>query len=112
MSEYDGINITQQQFNCRNEANFRHGFATKVGLLLQKIAVPYLDHFQSVADIIPVIRHQSFLGFALHHVGRTDEAIAILKQERDRLKELDMTNQDIVTLLENVEQKLVSVYSP
>lgn len=100
------VGATQSQFNCKNEENFRRGFATKIGPLLLKVAVPYLDRFQTVADIIPVIRHPSFLGFALHHVGRAGEAVAALQRERDRLRRLDTTNRDVATLLEHVERLL------
>jgi hypothetical protein len=106
VSQHDGVNITQEQFNCKYEENFRRGFANKVAPLLLKVAVPYLDRFQTVADIIPVIRHASFLGFALHHVGRSMEAAAALQKERDRLRGLDTTNKDVATLLEHVERLL------
>jgi len=106
LSEYDGVNVTQQQFHCKYEEGFRRGFTRTVQPLLLNAAVPYLDQFQTVADIIPVIRHPSFLGFALHHVGRSDEAIAALQRERERLKRLDTDNVDVATLLEHVDQLL------
>ncbi len=106
LSEYDGVNLTQQQFNCKYEENFRRGFARTVHPLLLKVAVPYLDRFQTVADIVPVIRHPSFLGFALHHVGRSEEAVAALQREKDRLRRLDTKNKDVATLLEHVERLL------
>ncbi|MFO0968828.1 MAG: hypothetical protein U0793_25010 [Gemmataceae bacterium] len=106
LSESDGVNITQQQFNCKNEDNLRRGFATTVGPLLLKVAVPYLDRFQKVDDIVPVIRHPSFLGFALHHLGRSEEAVAALQRERARIRTLDMSNKDVAALLEHVERLL------
>jgi hypothetical protein len=100
------VGATQSQFNCKSEDSLRRGFATTVGPLLLKVALPYLDCFQTVADIVPVIRHPSFLGFALHHVGRSDEAVVVLQRERDRLRRLDTTNKDVATVLEHVERLL------
>lgn len=106
LSEADGVNLTQQQFNCKAEGNFRHSFITTVAPLLLNVAVPYLDCFQSVASIIPAIRHPSFLGFALHHVGRSDEAVPILQREKERLQQLDTKNNDVAALLAEVERLL------
>jgi hypothetical protein len=100
------VGLTQRQFNCKNEENFRKGFSNKVSPLLLKVAIPYLDRFQTVADIIPAIRHPSFLGFALHHVGRTSEAVAVLSKERERLRRLDTTNTEVASMLEHVESLL------
>jgi hypothetical protein len=107
LSEHDGISSRQEQFNCKNEENLRRGFTSKVGPLLLNVAIPYLDRFQTVEDIIPAIRHPSFLGFALHHVGRIVEAIAALEKERDRLRRLDTSNEDVACLLQHVERLLI-----
>lgn len=96
----------QSQFHCKNEDAFRRDFAANVGPSLARVAIPYLDRFRTVADIVPVIRHPSFLGFALYHVGRFDEARSALQQERERLRKLDTSNKDISVLLERVEQLL------
>ena len=100
------VGPTQSQFNCKNEENLRRVFARTVEPALLKVAIPYLDRFQSVADLIPVIRHPSFLGFTLYHAGRWDEAVAALQQERDRLRRLNTTNSDVATLLTEVERLL------
>lgn len=106
LSEHDGVNLTQQQFNCKSEENFRSSFSRKVRPLLLEVAIPYLDRFQTVSDIIPFIRHPSFLGFALHHVGRIEESRVALEKERIRLKQLDTTDESVSALLDNVEKLL------
>ena len=106
LSEHDGVNLTQQRFNCKSEENFRNGFSRKVRPLLINVALPYLDRFQSVGDIIPAIRHPSFLGFALHHVGRRSEAITVLAKERERLRQLDTTDRRVASLLEHIDRLL------
>lgn len=106
LSEHDGVNLTQQRFNCKNEENLRRRFAATVEPLLKKVAIPYLDRFQTVEDLIPAIRHASYLGFALHHVGRHAEARIALERERERLKRLDVTNEDVASLLGDVERLL------
>lgn len=100
------IGITQSQFNCKDDDNFRRRFTATVGPALLRVAIPYLDRFQAVADIIPAIRHPSFLPFALHHVGRHDEAFAALRRERDRLRSLNSSTKEVVMLLEEVERLL------
>ncbi len=99
---------SQAMFNCKNEENMRRRFMNTVGPALLKVAIPYLDRFQSVSDIIPVIRHPSFLGFALNYVGRFEEAVVALKGERHRLMELGSSNKDVAVLLEEVERLLAN----
>ncbi|HKA06523.1 MAG TPA: hypothetical protein VKD71_04645, partial [Gemmataceae bacterium] len=106
MSEHDGVNLTQQHFNCKTEENLRRRFAATVAPLLLNAAIPYLDRFQTVTDLIPEIRHPAFLGFALHHVGRTAEAVIALQAERDRLRRLDTKDTNVRDLLAHVESLL------
>jgi len=104
LSEHDGVNLTQQQFNCKSEENLRKRFERTVAPLLANVALPYLDQFQAVPDILPVIRHSSFLGFALHHLGRTAEAEVILRSERERLIRFRSNDPDVTALLGHVER--------
>jgi hypothetical protein len=105
MSE-EGIGRRQESFSCETPDSFRRDFERAVKPLLLEFAIPYLDKFQSVADIIPAIRHPSFLGFALYHVGRTAEAREALRKEKERLRHLDTTNEEVATMLEHVDKLL------
>src|SRR5262245_30193226 len=106
LSENDGVGSTQEQFSCRTEEHFRRSFEKRVRRLLLEVAVPYLTRFQSVADIIPVIQHPYFLGFALHYVGRRAEARVALEEERATLARLDPTNEEVALVLARLEKLL------
>jgi len=101
-----GVGLYQEKFSCRSKDDFRQHFEELVKPLLLTFAIPYLDQFQDVADIIPAIRHSSFLGFALHHVGRTAEAREVLEEERQRLQQLDTNNEEVAAMLEYVDRLL------
>ncbi len=106
LSDHDGVGLTQQQFDCTTAANLRNSISSEVGALLCNVAIPYLDRFQTVEDIIPVIRHPLFMGFALYHVGRVEEAVHRLKSERERLQGLDKSDRNVASLLEHIERLL------
>jgi len=106
LSEHDGVGLTQEQFTCKNEAVLRSSLMGRVGGLLLNLAVPYLDRFQTVADLVHVIRHPSFLGLALYYVGRTAEAVEVLRVERERLRGLDTSDRRVGVLLAHVESLL------
>jgi hypothetical protein len=106
LSESDGVSITQQHFHCKTEEGFRREFTKKVSQLFIRVGIPYLNRFESVEDVLPVIRHSSFLGFALLHVGRRVEALAALNKEKERLQLLDAKNKDVSFLLGHINELL------
>lgn len=100
------LGLDQQQFNCKSEENLRQRFESTVKPLLLTKAIPYLDRIQTVQDMLPLIKHPSFLGLAMHHVGRTEEAKSLLQKERDRLSKLDQGDKTVSNLLSRVNQLL------
>ena len=98
--------MTQQSFNCRYEDNFRRRFERTVGPLLLNSGIPYLDQFQTVEDIIPVIRISYFLGFALDYVGRHEEARTVLLQEKERLSQCDQSAARVALSLQRIDEIL------
>jgi hypothetical protein len=80
-----GVGPFQQIFRGRTEEGFRRNFEREVKPALETLAVPYLDQFCSLSDLIPVLRNKLSLGFALHAVGRHQDAREVLAVERTRL---------------------------
>lgn len=101
-----GVGPDQQQFNCKSEENLRQRFESTVRPLLLTKAIPYLDRIQTVQDMVPLIKHSSFLGLAMHHVGRVEEAKPLLQQEQARLSKLDQGDKTVSNLLSRVNQVL------
>ena len=98
--------MTRETFNCRYEDNFRRRFERTVGPLLLNTGIAYLDQFQTVEDIMPVIRHPYFLGFALDYVGRHEEARSVLLQEKERLSQCDQANIEVALSLQRIDEIL------
>ena len=73
---------------------------------LEERAIPYLDHFRSLDDIIPVLRTPVFRGVGLHCVGKMDEAIPLLQAERERLSLLDSDAPVISAWLSFIDELL------
>ncbi|MEX0679108.1 MAG: hypothetical protein WD063_18685 [Pirellulales bacterium] len=84
----------------------RRRFERTVGPLLVNVALPYLDHIHTVEDMIPWIKRPLPLGFALHFVGRLDEARPVLKQERDRLSSLGHNDREVAAVINKLEELL------
>jgi hypothetical protein len=101
-----GVGLDHEQFNSKSEENLRRRFELTVKPLLLTQAIPYLDGIRTVADMIPLLKHSSYLGLALHHVGRVVEAKAPLLKERDRLQQLDVENKRVATLLARINELL------
>lgn len=97
-----GVGLDQGRFNCKSEENFENRFEKTVRDLLVSTAIPFLDQFRQVADMLPVIKNAGFMGLALHHVGRTDEARPLLEQERDRLTATGSTERVVTANIERI----------
>ncbi|MBX7059960.1 MAG: hypothetical protein K1X75_18000 [Leptospirales bacterium] len=79
LSKYDGVGITQQQFNCKTEENFRRLFEKDVRPLLENQAIPFLDKIQTIGDLLPLITIDFVRGLALHSIGKKKEAVPLLE---------------------------------
>jgi hypothetical protein len=101
-----GVGLDQEWFNCKSEENLRQRFDSTVKPLLLTKAIPYLDQIRTVQDMLPLIKHPSFLALAMHHVGRIEEAKSLLQKERDRLAKLDQGDKTVSSLLSRVNQLL------
>jgi hypothetical protein len=101
-----GISLGTEQFNCNSEENFVRRFENTVRDLLTDIAVPYLDQFKQVADMLPIIKQPGFMGLALHHVGRVTEARPILEKERNRLTATGSSERVVTALIERIDELL------
>ncbi len=101
-----GVGMDQGQFNCKSEENFVQRFEKTVRELLINSAIPYLNQFQTIENLIPVIRRPGFMGLALHHVGRVAEAIPMLEQERDRLVAMGSSDRLVTANIERINELL------
>jgi len=92
LNKWTGIGSEQQSFNCESAQQLREVFEAEVKPLLVSKGLPYLDRIKSVADMLPLIRHKLFLGFALNHVGDLVAARSVMEAERARLEKLRQAN--------------------
>lgn len=56
LSESAGVGMDQQQFNCKYDTNMRERFDKTVAGLLLNTAIPFLDQFKTIDDILPHLR--------------------------------------------------------
>ena len=101
-----GVGPDQQPFNCKSEENLRRRFELSVRRALVERAIPYLDQFRSIDDVIPVLRHSFYRAIGLHVVGKTEEAIPLLQQERERALLLDTDVRAVSARLRFIEELL------
>jgi hypothetical protein len=101
-----GVGLDQQTFNCKSDENFRHRFEASVKPLLLRHALPYLDGIRTVEDMIPLIKNPLCLGFALHHVGRTEEARQFLQEQKTRLSSLASSDPSVAVPLQRIRELL------
>lgn len=73
---------------------------------LEERAIPYLDQFRSIDDIVPVLRNPMFRGIGLHCIGKMEEAIPLLQQQRERLSLSDSDARAISARLRFIEELL------
>ncbi len=100
-----GVGLNQEQFNCKSAENFANRFEKTVRQLLSA-AVDYLNQFQTVESMIPVIKSPLSLGIALHHVGRIEEARPVLKQQQERLSATGSSDRVVTAWLERISELL------
>lgn len=101
-----GVGLDQEKFNCKTEENLRRRFESSVRPALEKLAIPYLDQFRSIDDIVSVLRSPMFRGIGLHCVGKMEEAIPLLQQQRERLSLSDSDDPAISARLRFIEELL------
>lgn len=101
-----GIGPDQRQFNCKSEESFRSGFEKTVKPLLASVAVPYLDQFHNVLDLLPEVRSPLHRAIALHEVKGIEASADLLRQQRDRLLRLNSADASVVSTLQLLEELL------
>lgn len=90
LSPEDGVEDYQKMFFCRYEDSFLTSFERDFKPALLQYGLPYLDNIQSVEDMIPFLRHDSFRGPALVHVGRTEEARACIERQIEKISKIPL----------------------
>lgn len=101
-----GIGMDQTRFSCKTEEHFRRRFDSTVAPLLKSIAIPYLNRFQSLADLLPEIRNPLYKAIATHYVHGHSRAQSLLEQQRERLGSLGSNDEDVVATLRLIEELL------
>jgi len=84
LSRYCGVGQEQQKFNCKYAENFRRIFENEVRDLIAVHAINYLENINTVSDLLHLIKHDLVRGFALHYLGRHQEARPILEAQKKR----------------------------
>jgi hypothetical protein len=101
-----GIGLDQERFNCKSEESFLDRFERTVCKLLTVTAVKYLDQFQAIEDMLPIIKSPMFLGIALHQIGRIAEALPLLEQQYERLSATGSSERTVTARLEHIGKLL------
>jgi hypothetical protein len=85
LNKWTGVGSEQQAFKCETKQQLTEAYSAEVKPLLIDKGIPALDRIKTIGDLLPLIRHRLFLGFALNAVGKTTEAQQNLEAERSRL---------------------------
>jgi hypothetical protein len=101
-----GIGPDQTQFNCKNEESFKHRFDLTVAPLIASIALPYLDKFVSLSDLLPKIRSPLYRAIATFHVVGGASARSLLEPQKRRLLEFNSNDEQVVAMLRLIESLL------
>ena len=80
-----GVGLDQALFPCGTESRLRSGYESTVSRLVEGVAVPYLGQFQTLRDVLPVIRNPLQRAIATHLLKKDPESRRLLIQQRDRL---------------------------
>ena len=101
-----GIGPDPMEFNCKNEENFRRRFTSTVAPLLESVAIPYLEQFQTLNDLLPEIRSPLSKALATHYVLGREAGHALLEQQRERLGAIDSDDAKVVATLQLIDELL------
>ncbi len=94
-----GVGLDQKKYPCRTEDGFVRNFNKLIVDALDNKALSYLSSIISLADLIPYIRHDFYLGAALWHTGEHEKARVLLAAEKSRLSNIkDDTGQVLSSL--------------
>lgn len=81
-----GISVAQEQFNCKSEENLRSRYEKSVKPLLLEKAVPYLDQFSTLENLLPYIRNPFYEAVAVCKSRGFQEAKALLLRQKELLE--------------------------
>ncbi len=101
-----GVGLDQTPFNCTSEENFTRRFESTVAPLLTSIALPYLDRFQSLNDLLPEIRSPLYSAIATHHVHGSAISQPLLEQQRERFGSFNSDDENVVATLRLIDELL------
>ena len=101
-----GVGPDQTPFNCQSEENFTRRFESTVAPLLTSMALPYLDRFQSLNDLLPEIRSPLRIAIATHHVHGSAISQPLLEQQRERLSSFNSDDENVVATLRLIDELL------
>lgn len=96
---FSGVGPDQAQFSCKSEDSFTQRFESTVAPLLTSVALPYLDRFQSLEDLLPEIRNPLYRAIATHHVKGIASSQPLLEQQRERLDSLNSSDENVLATL-------------
>ena len=89
LNPYDGVGPSQELYWCRTEEGFVRNFRQKVEPLLIAKAIPFLDNFKSLRDLIPFLNGPFYVGMALWWIGEKGRAGEILREEKAWLETIE-----------------------
>ena len=101
------VGLDQALFPCSTESHLRSCYVRTVSGLLGRVAVPYLSQFQTLGDVLPVIRNPLQRAIAMHLLKNDAESRQLLTQQRDRLLAI-ADDEDIVATRRLLESLLAS----
>ncbi|MFN0214193.1 MAG: hypothetical protein ACKVT2_08050 [Saprospiraceae bacterium] len=104
MHPISGIGFDQYYFNSENEFKMRKEFENQIRSLLINIAIPYLNQFGSLDDIIPFVKNKLMKGIGLVHLGQKEQGFEILNNELNRLQSLNSSDITVVSYIEYIKK--------
>jgi hypothetical protein len=101
-----GIGPDQTQFNCKTNETFCRRFDSTVSGLLSTVAVPYLEQFTTLSDMLQFIRNPLHKAIATYYVIGPTAAHDLLKQQQQRIGGLN-TGDEAVAATKSFIDELV-----
>ena len=108
LNPYDGVGPSQELYWCRTVEGFVRNFKQKVEPLLVSKAIPFLDGFESLRDLLPYLDGAFYTGMALWELGEKDRAAEMLREEKEWLETIDDDSGHVASRVACIESLLRS----
>lgn len=101
-----GVGARMHKYRCKTEEGFIRNFNKDVVSALEERALEYLDNISRMDDFIPYLKRDFYLGAALWHTNKKEQAENLLESERLRLSNISDDTGRVSALLNYIDNIL------